>query len=495
LGYRGGVPYIRADPAGAIASAPSDTRTRSPLNATLFAISLYVLAQLGIGAWVAARRVRTEEDYLIAGRKLGYGLGIFTIFATWFGAETCIGAAGAIYEAGISGGSADPFGYGVCLLVFGAVFAIPLWRRRLTTLADLFRQRFSTGVERFAVLLMVPTSLLWAAAQLRAFGQVVTASSGIDVQITITIAAAVVIVYTMSGGLLADAITDLVQGIALIVGLVILFAVIMLSGGGEALAQVEPERLNPFGDGTVPWYVIAEDWAIPVFGSLVAAELVGRVIAVRSPGIARNACLAAGGIYLLVGLIPASLGLIGAQYLPGLEDPEQILPLLAQQHLPAALYALFAGALLSAILSTVDSTLLVSASLVSHNIVVPLRPAATEAQKVRIARAGVAVFGVLAYVMALYAEGVYALVEQASAFGSAGIVVVVTFGLFTRVGGPRSAMASLLAGVVVWVVGSYGLELPFAYLAALTAATLAYLLAALTEPMAGTGLVPAAAAD
>ena len=409
------------------------------MNATLLAIALYVLAQLAVGAWVA-RRIRTEEDYLVAGRRLGYGLATFTIFATWFGAETCIGAAGAIYESGLAGGSADPFGYGVCLLLLGALFAVPLWRRRLTTLADLFRQRFSTRVERVAVLLMVPTSLLWAAAQIRAFGQVISATSGIDVGVTITIAAGVVIVYTISGGLLADAITDLVQGVALIVGLVILFVVVMVSGGGtEAVTQIDPERLALFGGGEVPWYIVAEDWAIPVFGSVVAAELVARVIASRSPEVARTSCFAAGGIYLLVGLIPVTLGLIGVQYVPGLEDPEQILPLLAQQYLPTALYAIFAGALLSAILSTVDSTLLVSASLVSHNILVPLRPGATEAQKVRMARGGVAVFGVLAYVMALHAEGVYSLVEQASAFGSAGIVVIVAFGLFTRLGGAVGA--------------------------------------------------------
>jgi Na+/proline symporter len=462
------------------------------MNGILAGVTVYVLAQLMIGAWVA-RRIRTEDDYLVAGRRLGYPLAIFTVFATWFGAETCIGAAGAIYENGLSGGSADPFGYAVCLLLMGALFAVPLWKRRLTTIADLFRQRFSTGVERFAVLLMVPTSLLWAAAQIRAFGQVISASSDLTVNFTITVAAVVAIVYTTWGGLLADVITDMVQGVALILGLVLLIgAVLLFGGGGEALAQVEPERLRLFGGGEVPWYVVAEDWAIPVFGSVVAAELVARVVATRSPQVAQRSFLAAGGLYLLVGLIPVSLGLLGAVAVPGLEQPEQVLPLLAQQHLPPALYMLFAGALVSAILSTVDSTLLVASSLVSHNIVVPLRPGITEAGKVRSARIGVAVFGTLAYLMALYAEGVYALVEQASAFGSAGIVVVVTFGLFTKWGGPRSAMAALLAGVAVWVVGFYLLELPFAYLSALAAAITAYAIAGLFErPLPHTVKAPA----
>ncbi len=462
------------------------------MNPTLLAITLYIVAQLAIGAWVA-RRIRTEDDYLVAGRNLGYGLAIFTVFATWFGAETCIGAAGAIYESGLSGGSADPFGYALCLFFMGAVFAVPLWRRKLTTLADLFRQRFSVGVERLAVLLMVPTSLLWAAAQIRAFGQVISVSSGLEVELTITIAAAVVIVYTMSGGLLADAITDMIQGIALITGLVILFVVVMRNGGAAALANVEPERLAILGGGTVPWYEVAEAWAIPVFGSVVAAELVARVIATRTPTIARNSFMIASGGYLAMGLIPVTIGLIGVRMVPGLEHPEQILPQLAQTMLPTALYALFAGALLSAILSTVDSTLLVSSSLVSHNIIVPLRPGLSEAWKVRVARIGVAVFGVLAYVMALHAEGVYALVEQASAFGSAGIFVIVTFGLFTRWGGPFAAFMALLTGVGVWVVGSYVLALSWAYLAALASSALAYLVAGLTEPTPSAALAPVGA--
>jgi Na+/proline symporter len=454
------------------------------MSTTLVAITIYIIAQLTIGAWVS-RRIRTEADYILAGRSLGYGLAVFTIFATWFGAETCIGAAGAVYENGLTGGSADPFGYTLCLVLMGAFFAVPLWRRKLTTMADLFRSRYSINVERLAVLLMVPTSLLWGAAQIRAFGQVISASSSLEVSITITIAAAVVVIYTMSGGLLADAITDLVQGIALIIGLVILLIAVLANGGIEAARAIDPAKLQLFGGGDVPWIEVVESWAIPVFGSVVAAELISRVIAARSPAVAQRSCFIASGMYLAVGLIPVVLGLIGAQLITGLEDPEQILARLALERLSPVLYAIFAGALISAILSTVDTTLLVSASMVSHNLILPLRPGLSEAQKVRTARIGVLVFGIIAYGMAISAEGVYALVEQASAFGSAGIFVIVVFGLFTSLGGAGSAIAALLVGVAVWVVGSYVLALPYAYIAALLSATAAYVLVALVERFTG----------
>jgi Na+/proline symporter len=139
---------------------------------------------------------------------------------------------------------------------------------------------------------------------------------------------------------------------------------------------------------------------------------------------------------------------------------------------------LFVGGLVSAILSTVDSALLMAGGLVSHNVVVQLRPNLSEKAKVRAARAAVAVFGVMAYVMALRAERVYELVEEASAFGSAGIVTVVCFGLFTRIGGRESALASLVVGVGTWIVGAYFVGWPYPYLTSLAAATAAYLVVA-----------------
>ncbi len=452
------------------------------MNTVLLGVFLYLLIQFVIGVAVS-RHIASEADYLLAGRRLGLALGAFSVFATWFGAETIVGAAGAIYEDGLAGGSADPFGYALCLILGGLLLAMPLWRRRFTTFADLFRVRYSRGVERFAVLLIVPTSVIWAAAQIRAFGQVVSASSDIEVSVAITVAAVLVVIYTVVGGLLADVITDLVQGVALIIGLVALFFVINGAAGGFSvtLDMVDPERLRLFATEDQTWLEVAEEWAIPVFGSLLAVELISRMLACKTPETARAAMLLGGGIYLVVGLIPVSLGLIGPGLYPGLEDPEQIIPALAQQHLSIFVYVLFAGALISAILSTVDSALLAAASLLSHNLVVPLRPRWNERQKVWAARVGVIAMGCIAYVMALHAGGIYELVETASAFGSAGVFVVGLFGLFTRIGGVASAYAALAVGMLVWLAGEYVLAWSTPYLIALGSALVTYLGAALLE--------------
>jgi len=445
-------------------------------------IFVYVLIQVGIGWWVS-RRIETEKDYLLAGRNLGYALGTFTIFATWFGAESVIGSSGAIYTGGLAGGSADPFGFGLCLVLMGLVFAVPLWKRKMTTLADLFRQRYSSGVEKIAVFMMIPSTVLWAAAQIRAFGQVLTASSTIELEIAIAIAATIVIAYTIMGGLLAVAYTDIIQGLVLIVGLISLLFLVLFNTPDLAsvLSSIDPDRLTLKQPPGTPLLERIDIWVIPLCGSVVAHELVARVIATRSPKVAKRSSIAAGSMYLSIGMIPAFIGLVGLHLVPGLEDSEQIVPIMAQTYMPTVLYVIFAGALVSAILSTVDSALLVASSLISHNIIVKSSPDMSEANKIKWARIFVAVFGVIAWFFATNAEGVYNLVVDAAAFGTAGIFTIVVFGLFTKIGGKIAAASTLLTTMFVWLTATYVFDLPWAFLLSLICAISAYLIASLYE--------------
>lgn len=448
----------------------------------LFGISIYVLIQLGIGWWVS-RKIETELDYLLAGRNLGYTLGTFTIFATWFGAESVIGSSGAIYSGGLSGGTADPFGFGLCLVLMGLIFAAPLWKRKLTTLADLFRERYSAGVEKIAVFMMIPSTLFWAAAQIRAFGQVLTASSSLELGIAIAIAATIVIVYTTLGGLLAVAYTDIIQGLVLITGLLALFILMLFNTPdlGAIWSSVDPERLTLRQPEGVPLLERIDIWVIPLCGSVVAHELVARVIATRSPDVARRSSIAAGSMYLGFGLIPAFIGIIGLHLVPGLEDSEQIVPIMAQTYLPAFLYVIFAGALVSAILSTVDSALLVASSLVSHNIIVKNKPDMPESHKIGWARIFVVLFGLLAWFIATNAEGVYNLVVDAAAFGTAGIFTVVVFGLFTGYGSRFAAGITLFTGMSVWLFSTFILDLGWAFLLSLICSFVTYITTAAFE--------------
>lgn len=452
------------------------------MNWVLAALGGYLGLQVAIGAWLAPR-IRSESDYLIAGRRLGYPLTIFSLFATWFGAESCISSAGRVYEEGFSLTSAEPFAYGLTLMLTGVIFAVPMWRMKLTTMADFFRIRFDGRVEKLAAVMLIPTGVLWAAAQLRGFGQVLTTVTNLEIGTAVAVAAAFCVAYTVLGGLMADAVTDLVQGSVLIFGLFLLLAVVMADQGGigATFASIDTARVSLVAPGVTPtFFGMLEEYAIPIAGSVVAVELLSRVIAARSPEVARNGAVLAGGLYVVIGLVPVLLGLVAARLVPNLTDAEQFLPVLALQMLPTAGYIIFMGALISAILSTVDTILLVAGGLLAHNIVGPALKVADDRTKLRLARGGVVLFGAIALYLALGGRGVAELVQESSSFGTAGTLVVVSFGLFTKYGGPRAAALTLLGALGVYA-GASAMELPYPFITSLASAVVFYVVGGFRE--------------
>ena len=443
------------------------------------ALAGYLAVQVAISLW-AARRISSEDDFLVAGRSLGYPLLTFTVFASWFGAESVIASAARSHASGFSLRSAEPFGYGLCLVLMGLVFAAPLWRRRLTTFADLFQLRYSPAVERTAALIMIPSSMFWAAAQLRGFAHVLGTVIDIGPATGIIIAAAFCVLYTIFGGLLGDAVTDLVQGSVIIIGLAVLAIVVIAKQGGLDTALAIATAPAMAAPEAMPFLALLEEWAIPVIGSVVAVEMVSRVIAARTPAIARNGTVMAGFAYIAVGLIPVFIGVASAGLLTQPPAGEEFLPALARRILPSGLYVLLAGALLSAILSTVNTILLVSAGLFSHNLAAPALRITDERQKLKLVRGGIALAGAVAAVLALEADGIGALVEEASAFGSSGIVVVTTFGLFSALGGPAAALVTLLGSLAAYLAASWG-GAPYPFLTSLAAAVVLYACTAALE--------------
>ncbi len=444
------------------------------MSPVFIGILAYIGVSLVIGLMVS-RKVHNESDYLIAGRQLGYLLTTFSIFATWFGAETCVGAAASIYDKGLSGGNADPFGYTICLLLMAIVFAGPMWKRKLTTLADLYKQRYSVTVERLAALIIAPSSVIWAAAQIRAFGHVLSVSSDLQLDTCILIATIIVLIYTVSGGLWADAYTDVIQGFALIFGLGALTFYMSSLDQAPTVSELMSNIWTGSGHGEPEsWLATLDGWAVPIFGSIVAQELISRVIAARSATVAKRSAFAATAIYLVIGMIPVYIGLIGVSLVPGIEDSEQVMPQLALTYLPTVLYVMYAGALASAILSTVDSALLAAAALLEHNVILSSRPQMLERNKLLVARGGVLILGIVSYFLAIYGTTTYEMVEMASGLGSAGIFVISLFALYSNRGGATAAIGALVVGLGVSVWGSYVQPFDGSYAISILAAFVVY---------------------
>jgi len=451
----------------------------------ILSLTIYILIQLFI-AWIASRTIRNEVDFLLAGRNLGVGLGAFSLFATWFGAETVIGSAGAVAASGLSGGRTDPFGYSICLILMAIFLAGQMRARNYVTLADFFRERFGSIAEKLASLAMIPTSLIWASAQILAFASILTTVTTLSLDLSLVITVIIVVTYSTLGGMLGDVFTDCIQGSVVILGLAILLYLVIGEAGGlsAAIAAIEPSRLNLLNESEGLLEQL-DGWMIPILGSLVAQEAMSRLLATRSAVIAKRACYIASAVYVVVGLMPVLIALFGYQLIAMPEEQDSFLPALAMQVMSPVLYIIFLGALISAILSTIDSALLSATALASHNLLLRQYPDINEKQKLLITRAFMVLTGLFCYLVASGGDSIFGLVELASYFGSPGIVVCVLAGLYLRGGGQWTGIATLITGIVMTSLGEFVIDMEAPYLTAVAGCVVVYTMGSLWEKTEG----------
>ncbi|MCK6419277.1 MAG: sodium:solute symporter [Alphaproteobacteria bacterium] len=451
--------------------------------AALVMIGAFMCMQLGI-AFYASRSIQSEGDYLLGGRNLGVVLASFSLFATWFGAETVMASSGAVAASGLSGGRADPFGYTICLILFGVLVAFRMRAGNFMTTSDFYRQRFGVAAEKFSVFLVIPTSLIWSAAQITALSHILASVINIDFSIAILASSFVVMLYTTIGGFMGDVITDFVDGIIVLVCLLITTIMVIEYGGGLdiALSKLTPERLN-FVDPTMPLAAQMDQWMIAVVGSLVSQEVISRLLGTKSAPVARTACFVAAGLYLFAGILPVLIGLVGYDLVPSPASEDAFLPTLAKTILPEFGYLMFLAALLSAILSTINTTLLSVGALAGHNLILPWLADDhwDSVQKVRLERGLVMAAAFLTYLIAVSGESIYGLVEMSSSFGSSGLLVSMLMGLWTRFGHAYAAIITMITGMISAYLFQYHFEWEAGYIASLILCGVTYPLMALVE--------------
>lgn len=447
-----------------------------------WAIIGYLTLQLIITAIIGKYFIKTETDFLLANRSLGTGLAAMSIFATWFGAESVMASSGAVAGGALFDTRAEPFGYVICLILMALLLATRMREAGYVTMADLYEKRFSRPAAVLAVIVMIPISLVWAAAQLTALSSILSSTMGISPALCLVIAAVFVIIYTSLSGLLGDVVTDNIEGAVVMIGLTTMLCLVIhqLGGFDAAVNSIDMAKLRLIKEDE-SWLEQTNHWAVPIVGSLVTQEIMSRMLATKSAKTARNACFLATAIYLTVGLIPICLGLLGVNIMPVPENQDEFLPTLAQNILPMGLHVLFLGALASAILSTINSNLLAVSALAGHNLIAPMRPAMTDRGRLQLERGLVVAAGIATYFISTAGESIYHLVELSSALGSAGLITVLLFGLWTKFGGQYAAIATIIVGIVMTVCGDF-LELwDLPYLKALLACLTVYVGVAVME--------------
>ncbi|MFU8813815.1 MAG: sodium:solute symporter family protein [Pseudomonadales bacterium] len=433
-------------------------------------VLIYLVVSIGIGVY-AATRVHNARDYITAGRSLPMFIVIAMVFATWFGAETVLGIPGTFLDENLGGTISDPFGAALCLVLFGLVFARPLYRLGLLTLGDFYRQRFNRPVEVAMSLAIAVSYLGWVSAQVTALGLVfnVISEGMISQDQGIILGAAVVMIYTLFGGMWSVALTTVVQMTVIVIGLLWIsyFVADMPEVNGIA-----PVIAHAHAAGKFEFWPDAH-WAAIVtfiaglltmgFGSIPQQDVFQRANASRNENIAVWGTTIGGVAYFAFAAVPLYLTYAATLVDPVMsealmaEDAQLVLPTFVATHLPIAAQVLFFGALLSVIMSTASGTLLAPSVTISENI---LRPYLSEKQLsdshfLWITRAVVGLFAVLVTVYSLWAleaqMTIHHMVESAYKVTLATAFVPLVAGLFWRRANNTGAGLSITLGFVVWM--------------------------------------------
>ncbi len=440
----------------------------------------YVAAQIALAVW-AGRGARSDADYLVAGRSLGpFAVGM-SLFATWFASESLIATSSEVARDGLAGARAEPFAYAIGILAIALFFAYRLRSGGFITLADFLRDRFGPGTESLAAAVIALSATTWSAAQLFAFASIIESASGLAFTPALIGATLLVMSYTLFGGLAGDVVTDIVQGLVIIVAILILFALMADAAGGlPAMWAALPPTVWSFTAPGETWVQRLELWLIPIIGTMVSQEALARTLGARSPEVARRGALLGAAIYLTVGLIPVSFGLFGPQLGLPLAEGEAYLPSLAAALFPGWLLIIFTGALVSAILSSVDSALLAVSAVVTESGYKRLFPQASPAALLRAARLATCGAAVLAAGLAMQGESLRNLVLDAGAIAAV-LAVPIIAGLAGVRAGPRAAVGAILVQIAVLGVLDYALGVPGAFLWMLTSGILTFAAAAAWE--------------
>lgn len=425
-------------------------------------VAVYVLLTIAIGFW-ASRNVKNTSDFVVAGKKMPLAVAASAMFATWFGSETLMGAPSVFVEGGVLAIIEDPFGAAMCLILVGALVARPLYKLNILTFNDFYRMRFGRKAEVVSAVFMIPSYLGWIAGQMVAMAVVLNVLTGLPMVWGIAACTVVVVIYTYVGGMWAVSITDFVQTIMILIGILALaWEVNRQVGGPSVVFASQPEgffRFVPEWDLDHMVHYFAA-WITIGLGSIPGQDVFQRVMSAKDEQTAVRSGYVSGIMYLTIGLIPLYIGLCAKYLHPELldGDNQSLLPAMALKYSSPVIQVLFFGALLSAILSTTSGAILAPATVLGENLVKPMFQSLTDARLLLVMRLGVVAIAAAAMWMALSGSSIFELVAQSSALSLVSLFVPLMAGLYWPSANEAGSLASMVAGMGTWIVCEFLLE-------------------------------------
>ncbi|AZG35603.1 MULTISPECIES: sodium/proline symporter PutP [Shewanella] len=422
----------------------------------------YLALMMGIGYW-AYRKTDTVDDYILGGRKMGPAVTALSVGASDMSGWLLLGLPGAVYLSGL--GEAW-IGFG---LVFGAWLNWLFVAKRLRiytqvannslTLPDFFENRFNDSnglLKSISALTIIIFFTFYASSGMVGGAILFEQVFGLDYTVALIIGSFIIVSYTFVGGFFAVSWTDFFQGCLMLIALIIVPISIFSQPDTQAgLEKIDPAMLSFINENTtVIGLVSLLAWGLGYSGQ---PHILSRFMAIGNPNdlvLSRRIAMT----WMILSLLGAlATGIAGSLYFAAdpLENSETVFIYLAHVAFNPWIGGLLIAAILSAIMSTIDSQLLVCSSVITEDFYLKwLRPQASSKELMLVGRIGVIAIALVAGVVAFNPESsVLGLVSYAWAGFGAAFGPVVLLSLFWQNYSRNGAISTILVGaitVVIW---------------------------------------------
>ncbi|UCD63849.1 MAG: sodium:solute symporter family protein [Candidatus Zixiibacteriota bacterium] len=426
-------------------------------------IIAYLIILIGVGAY-RSKYVKTQDDFMVAGRKLSAKVLVGTLLATWIGSGSIIASAGLAYDRGLPALWFDAGVWAALVILF--LIAGRARKFGQYTVPDILEARFNKYARLLGTLVTIIAYTAIVSYQFRAGGMVLNLITGIPVEQGFIITAIFVIGYTVLAGLISVAYTDVVNGVIMIIGLFIALPFLLSNAGGwEGVMNNLPEtHFSVMGDMTI---FDALAYSIPTMLLLLGESgMYQRFFSARDERTARRSVVGWLVGTIIIETLIVILAVIGSAIFGDING-ETVILYSVKNALPVLIGCICLSAIVAVIVSTADSFLLVPATNIMRDIYQRfVNPDLPQKKMVLYSRIVVVLLGLVAFVQVQFFEKVLEMAIYAYTMYGVGITPAVMAAFFWKRATAAGGVCSIASGMVVtivWEVAGQPWDVPTVY--------------------------------
>lgn len=406
--------------------------------------------------------VNFTEEYFMGSRNMGGFVLAMTIVAAYVGASSFIGGPGVAYKLGLGWVLLACIQLPTAFLTLGILgkkLAIISRKLESVTIVELLKKRYNSDavviISSIAMLLFFLASIV---VQFIGGGRLFESMTGYSYMVGLLLFSSVCIIYTSFGGFRTVTTTDAIQGVIMLIATIMLFFAVLKKGGGMenimmTIAKTRPEMLTPYSNGAIPKPFILSFWILVGIGVLGYPATAIRCMGFKDTKSLHRAMIIGTSVVGVLMLGMHLIGVMGYALEPNLEVGDKIIPILTLKTLHPVLAGIFIGGPLAAIMSTVDSMLIMcSATLIKDLYSTYINKNTTTKDIKKISVKTSIIIGIVVFILALKPPK---LIVWLNLFAFSGLEATffspIVFGLFWKKANNIGAIASMIVGIFTFI--------------------------------------------